>query len=178
MGYPPEQSFLFLGDYVDRGRLSIETICLLLAFKVRHPQRVHLLRGNHECASINRIYGFYDDCKRRFSIKLWKTFCDVFNWMPVAAVVADRILCMHGGLSPDLKSWRQLLEYERPLDIADNHPVSDVLWSDPNPDLVGWGDNDRGVGFSFGPNVVQDFLQRHDLDLICRAHQVPPYKKN
>ena len=99
---PPEANYLFLGDYVDRGKQSLETIALLLAYKIKFPENFFLLRGNHECASINRIYGFYEECKRRFNIKLWKTFTDCFNCLPVAAIIDEKILCMHGGLSPEL----------------------------------------------------------------------------
>ena len=101
-GFPPAANYLFLGDYVDRGRFSMETICLLFAYKVKFPENFFLLRGNHESASINRIYGFYDECKRRYSIKLWKTFTDVFNCLPAAAIVDDKIFCVHGGLSPEM----------------------------------------------------------------------------
>merc|ERR1712002_194058 len=153
-GFPPEANYLFLGDYVDRGKQSLETICLLLAYKIKYPENFFMLRGNHECASINRIYGFYDECKRRYNIKLWKTFTDCFNCLPVAAIVDEKIFCCHGGLSPDLQSMEQIRRIMRPTDVP------------------GWGENDRGVSFTFGADVVSKFLNRHDLDLICRAHQV------
>ena len=171
-GFPPDSNYLFLGDYVDRGKQSLETICLLLAYKIKYPENFFLLRGNHECASINRIYGFYDECKRRYSIKLWKTFTDCFNCLPVAAVVDEKILCMHGGLSPDLERLGQILEIPRPTDVPDEGLLCDLLWADPDPTISGWGRNARGVSYTFGHDVVDEFLETHDLDLICRAHQV------
>jgi len=171
-GFPPEANYLFLGDYVDRGKQSLETVCLLLAYKVKFPENFFLLRGNHECASINRIYGFYDECKRRYSVKLWRTFTTCFNTLPVSAVVDDKILCMHGGLSPELKSFEQIKRIMRPTDVPDSGLLCDLLWSDPDRDISGWGENDRGVSYTFGADVVTKFLNKHDLDLICRAHQV------
>ncbi|KRZ84367.1 Serine/threonine-protein phosphatase PP1-beta [Trichinella sp. T8] len=174
-GFPPESNYLFLGDYVDRGKQSLETICLLLAYKIKYPENFFLLRGNHECASINRIYGFYDECetgKRRYNIKLWKTFTDCFNCLPVAAIIDEKIFCCHGGLSPDLQSMEQIRRIMRPTDVPDQGLLCDLLWSDPDKDVTGWGENDRGVSFTFGAEVVSKFLRRHDMDLICRAHQV------
>jgi len=171
-GFPPEANYLFLGDYVDRGKLSLETICLLLSYKVKFPENFFLLRGNHECASINRIYGFYDECKRRYSIRLWKTFTDCFNCLPVSAVIDEKILCMHGGLSPELSNLSQIATVVRPTDVPDTGLLCDLLWSDPEKEISGWGENDRGVSFTFGPDVVQSFLRKHGLDLVCRAHQV------
>ena len=173
-GFPPDSNYLFLGDYVDRGKQSIETICLLLAYKIKFPDNFFLLRGNHECASINRIYGFYDECKRRFSVRLWKTFTGCFNCLPVAAVVDDKILCMHGGLSPEMDSLDQIRAIERPVDVPDQGLLCDLLWSDPDRDTKGWGDNDRGVSYTFGADKVTELLRKHDLDLVCRAHQVFP----
>lgn len=118
-GPPPESNYLFLGDYVDRAKQSIEVIALTFCYKIKYPEQFFLLRGNHECASLNRIYGFYDECKRRYSVKLWRIFCDCFNCLPVAAVVADKILCMHGGISPDLDHLSQIFDIPRPTDIPD-----------------------------------------------------------
>jgi len=171
-GFPPEANYLFLGDYVDRGKYSMETICLLLAYKIKYPENFFLLRGNHECASINRIYGFYDECKRRYNIKVWKSFTDCFNCLPVCAVIDEKIFCCHGGLSPDLNSLDQIRQIVRPTDVPDTGLICDLLWSDPDKETSGWQESDRGVSFTFGPDIVQKFLQRQDLDLVCRAHQV------
>jgi len=171
-GFPPEANYLFLGDYVDRGKQSLETICLLLAYKIKYPENFFLLRGNHECASINRIYGFYEECKRRYNVRLWRTFTDCFNFLPICALIDERILCMHGGLSPDLISLDQIQKVLRPTDVPDSGLLCDLLWSDPDKDIQGWDENDRGVSFTFGPDVIADFLKEHELDLVCRAHQV------
>eukprot|EP00441_Pelagodinium_beii_P003072 CAMPEP_0197703358 /NCGR_PEP_ID=MMETSP1338-20131121/125397_1 /TAXON_ID=43686 ORGANISM="Pelagodinium beii, Strain RCC1491" /NCGR_SAMPLE_ID=MMETSP1338 /ASSEMBLY_ACC=CAM_ASM_000754 /LENGTH=337 /DNA_ID=CAMNT_0043287253 /DNA_START=59 /DNA_END=1074 /DNA_ORIENTATION=+ len=171
-GFPPESNYLFLGDYVDRGKQSLETIILLFAFKTKYPENFFLLRGNHECASITRIYGFYDECKRRYNIKLWKQFCDVFNCMSVCGLIDEKIMCMHGGLSPEISSFDQIRRLVRPTDVPDTGLICDLLWADPDKDIAGWAENDRGVSFIFGPDVVTSFLQKHDMDLVCRAHQV------
>jgi serine/threonine-protein phosphatase PP1 catalytic subunit len=171
-GYPPNSNYLFLGDYVDRAKNSVETIVLGLLYKIKYPRSFFLLRGNHECASLNRIYGFYDECKRRYSVKLWRIFSDCFNCMPIAAVVGDKILCMHGGLSPDLDNLNQICTVPRPTDIPDEGLLCDLLWSDPDQSVPGWGYNVRGVSYTFGADILEDFLTRHGLDLICRAHQV------
>lgn len=131
-GFPPNSNYLFLGDYVDRGKQSLEVICLLLCYKIQYPTNFFLLRGNHEAAGINRIYGFYDECKRRYSIKLWKVFSDVFNCLPVSALVDEKILCMHGGLSPEISSLQQIADLSRPSDVPDVGLMCDLLWSDPD----------------------------------------------
>lgn len=171
-GYPPSTTYLFLGDYVDRGKQSLETICLLLAYKIRYPDKIFLLRGNHEDAKINRIYGFYDECKRRFNVRLWKIFNDCFNCLPAAAIIDDKILCMHGGLSPELHSLNQIKEIQRPTDVPEFGLLCDLLWSDPNPKVEGWANSDRGISCMFGADRVVEFLKKNDLDLICRGHQV------
>ncbi|XP_074557031.1 serine/threonine-protein phosphatase PP1 isozyme 9-like [Curcuma longa] len=171
-GFPPQSTYLFLGDYVDRGKQSLETICLLLAYKIKYPDKMFLLRGNHEDAKINRVYGFYDECKRRFNVRLWKTFCDCFNCLPMVARIDEKILCMHGGLSPELDSLDQIREIERPIEIPDYGLLCDLLWADPDPKSEGWSESDRGVSVTFGADKLEEFLAKHDLDLICRGHQV------
>ncbi|KAI7733212.1 hypothetical protein M8C21_006176, partial [Ambrosia artemisiifolia] len=156
-GFPPCANYLFLGDYVDRGKQSLETICLLLAYKIKYPNNFFLLRGNHECASINRIYGFYDECKRRFNVKLWKIFCDCFNCLPVAALIDEKILCMHGGLSPDLNNLDQIRNLRRPADVPDSGLLCDLLWSDPCKEIKGWGVVEDGYEFFANRQLVTVF---------------------
>ena len=141
-GAPPTRNYLFLGDYVDRGNRSLEVIVLMLCYKLKYPQNFFMLRGNHESSSLNRIYGFYDECKRRYSVKLWKIFSSCFNCMPVAAVVGNRILCMHGGLSPELTNLQVVLSLPRPTEIPDEGLMCDLLWADPGSHQ-GWEENVR-----------------------------------
>ncbi|VDM37920.1 unnamed protein product [Toxocara canis] len=116
-GFPPFVNYIFLGDYVDRGKQSLECICLLLCYKVKYSENFFILRGNHECSVINRVYGFFEECSRRYqSVRLWQAFQEVFNTMPFTGLVAGKILCMHGGLSPQLKSIDQLRQITRPID--------------------------------------------------------------
>ncbi|KAG0370527.1 hypothetical protein BGZ54_005910 [Gamsiella multidivaricata] len=171
-GFPPSANFLFLGDYVDRGKMSLETILLLFCYKIKYPENFFLLRGNHECANVTRVYGFYDECKRRASIKMWKAFVDVFNCLPLAAIVANKIFCVHGGLSPNLSSMDDIRALRRPTDVPDYGLLNDLLWSDPSDTALDWEDNERGVSYCFGKSIIQRFLNRHDFDLVCRAHMV------
>jgi serine/threonine-protein phosphatase PP1 catalytic subunit len=171
-GFPPNANFLFLGDYVDRGKQSLETILLLLCYKLKFPENFFLLRGNHECANVTRVYGFYDECKRRCNIKIWKTFVDTFNTLPIAAIVAGKIFCVHGGLSPSLSHMDDIRQITRPTDVPDYGLLNDLLWSDPADTENDWESNERGVSYCFGKKVIMEFLQRHDFDLVCRAHMV------
>lgn len=153
-GFPPESNYLFLGDYVDRGKQSLEVITLLLAYKCQYPENFFMLRGNHECAAITRIYGFYDECKRRYNIKVWRCFIDVFNRLPFVAIIDDKIFCVHGGLSPELSDMNKIRDLARPTDVPEAGLVTDFLWADPDMDNSGWAESDRGVSYLFGPDVV------------------------
>lgn len=171
-GFPPAANYLFLGDYVDRGKQSLETILLLLCYKIKYPENFFLLRGNHECASVTRVYGFYDECKRRCNIKTWKLFIDTFNTLPLAAIVAGKIFCVHGGLSPVLNSMDEIRNVNRPTDVPDFGLINDLLWSDPSDANNEWEDNERGVSYCFNKVAINKFLTRFGFDLVCRAHMV------
>ena len=171
-GSPQKKQYLFLGDYVDRGKNSIECISLLLAYKVKYPKNIYLLRGNHESEMINRTYGFYDECKRRYNLRIWKIFSDCFNWLPISALVNDKILCMHGGLSPDLQELNNIKQIIRPTEVPEQGLLCDLLWSDPEKDAEDWAPNNRGISVVFNEDLIEKTIDKFDIDLICRAHQV------
>ena len=173
LDYPPKSKFLFLGDYVDRGKQSLECLLLLLCLKIKYPSKIFLLRGNHESEALNKIYGFYDECKRRISVKCFKKITNLFNILPITALIEDNILCMHGGLSKDLNKIEQLNKIARPTEIPDEGLLCDLVWSDPSDELSeNFGENERNISVTFSKNVVEEFTEKNGLDLICRAHQV------
>ena len=173
LNYPPQSTFLFLGDYVDRGKQSLECLLLLLCLKIQYPDKIFLLRGNHESEALNKIYGFYDECKRRLSIKCFKKITNLFNMMPISALINENILCMHGGLSKDLQNIEQINKILRPTDIPNEGLLCDLLWSDPNESLTeDFGPNERNISVTFSKDYVKNFVEKNNLDLICRAHQV------
>jgi len=171
-GYPGDHKYLFLGDYVDRGRQSLECICLLLAYKIKFSDKVFMLRGNHECSSTSRIYGFYDECKKRYSVKVWSYFIRCFNCLPFAAVIEDKVFCVHGGLSPELKSVEQINQIQRPTDISDSGLLCDLLWADLDLTLLDWDSNSCGVSYSFGPKPIEIFLSAHNYSLLIIASKI------
>ena len=171
--------YLFLGDYVDRGAHSLETICLLLALKVEHPNHVHLIRGNHEAADINALFGFRLECIERLGdvagVKAWQRLNELFNWLPLAAVIEDRVLCMHGGIGRSITSIEQIEQLQRPVTMEDGGLVlMDLLWSDPtvNDAVEGVQPSPRGPGLvTFGPDRVMEFCRINGLQMIVRAHE-------
>jgi serine/threonine-protein phosphatase PP1 catalytic subunit len=184
-GYPPFTNYLFLGDYVDRGKNSIETMLLLLSYKIKYPENFFILRGNHESININKIYGFFDECKRRYNLKIYKTFNDCFNCLPICAIISDKIFCCHGGISPHLHNLEQINKIIRPCYVVDNldtqhtngNLLIDLLWSDPATptnihDKGKWLANDRGISYLFDEILLERFLNHFNLDLVVRGHQV------
>ena len=172
-GEPPHTNFLFMGDYVDRGNHSLECFCLVLALKVRFRDRVTLLRGNHESCEINKIYGFYDECFKKYGTeKDWKLFTEVFMCLPLSALIEDKIFSLHGGLSPQLSKIDDIARLKRFCDVPHEGPICDLLWSDPDDAKKGFNPSPRAAGFVFGIDVTEKFLHRNNLNLIARAHQL------
>ncbi|KAI3945010.1 hypothetical protein MKW92_036777 [Papaver armeniacum] len=171
--------YLFLGDYVDRGQHSLETISLLLALKVEYPQNVHLIRGNHEAADINALFGFRIECIERMGerdgIWAWHRINRLFNWLPLAALIEKKIICMHGGIGRSINHVEQIESLQRPITMeAGSVVLMDLLWSDPteNDSVEGLRPNARGPGLvTFGPDRVMEFCNNNDLQLIVRAHE-------
>jgi serine/threonine-protein phosphatase 4 catalytic subunit len=171
-GKCPDTNYLFLGDYVDRGYYSVETFTLLLALKVRYPNRMTLLRGNHESRQTTQAYGFYDECTRKYGdSSVWQLFNKVFDLLPLCAVIGERIFCVHGGISPIITSLDQIQNSDRKKEIPERGLMSDLLWSDPDT-VSGFQISPRGAGYIFGDSAVQQFNRANKLTLICRAHQL------
>jgi len=171
-GKCPDTNYLFLGDFIDRGFYSVETFLLLVALKVRYPDRITLIRGNHESRQITQVYGFYDECLRKYgSVNVWRYCTEIFDYMSLSAVIEERILCVHGGLSPSISTLDQIRCIDRKQEVPHEGPMCDLLWSDPE-EIEGWGLSPRGAGYLFGANVVKQFNHTNQLDLICRAHQL------
>ncbi|EGG09389.1 protein phosphatase 4 [Melampsora larici-populina 98AG31] len=171
-GWCPDTNYLFMGDFVDRGFYSVETFLLLLAFKVRYPDRITLIRGNHESRQITQVYGFYDECMRKYgSTSVWRYCCEVFDYLSLGALVDGRVFCVHGGLSPNVHQIDQIKLIDRKQEVPHDGAMCDLLWSDPD-DIDGWGVSPRGAGYLFGGDIVKAFSHENDLDLIARAHQL------
>ena len=171
-GKCPDTNYLFMGDYVDRGYHSIETLCLLLLLKIRYPTRIYLTRGNHESTEITQLYGFYDECVQKFgNANVWKMFTDLFNYLPISAIVENKIFCLHGGLSPDIETIDEIRRLDRRRDVPSSGAMCDLLWSDPE-ERLGWGVSPRGAGYIFGSDISKKFTQRNNLMMVNRAHQL------
>ncbi|CCE61394.1 hypothetical protein TPHA_0A03180 [Tetrapisispora phaffii CBS 4417] len=168
----PDNNYLFMGDYVDRGYYSVETASYLIAMKCRYPKRITILRGNHESRQITQVYGFYDECLRKYgNASVWRMFTNLFDFLPITALVDNNIFCLHGGLSPMVKTLDQIRTLNRIQEVPHEGPMCDLLWSDPD-DRSGWGISPRGAGFTFGQEISEEFRHNNGLELISRAHQL------
>ena len=171
-GECPATNYLFLGDFVDRGFYSVETFLLLLALKVRYPDRITLIRGNHESRQITQVYGFYDECVRKYgSVNVWRYCTEIFDYLSLSSLIDHATLCVHGGLSPSINTLDQIRVVDRKQEVPHEGAMCDLLWSDPE-DIEGWGLSPRGAGYLFGGNIVKQFNHVNRLECIARAHQL------
>lgn len=153
-----------------------------MLLKIRYPERLFVLRGNHESRQITRVYsltfyfscryGFYDECVRKYGdATVWKYFTDLFDYMPITALVEGEIFALHGGLSPSISTLNQIRDLNRVVEVNHEGSICDLLWSDPD-DHTGWGVSPRGAGYTFGSDISDKFNRENGLSLITRAHQL------
>ena len=175
-GLPPTQQFLFMGDYVDRGVNSIEVCVLLFTLKIMFPNSINVLRGNHECPQINKLYGFYTECEERFgsyAMLVFNKINTVFFALPICAIINQKIFCVHGGISPLINTISDINAINRFCIIPENGILCDMLWSDPSINNVNkWGESTRGISYTYNAEAINIFLTNNNLQLLCRAHQL------
>ena len=171
-GFPPDQSYLFLGDYVDRGKHGLEVILLLFALKIKYPTHMFLLRGNHEISRISEFYGFLDEVEIKYTASLFYSVQSVFEQLPICCVILESIICMHGGIGPHFEYLSQLRDQEKPADISTSGMFEDILWSDPREEVATYAQSYRNCGCYFGRNALKQFLNNNELDLMIRSHEL------
>lgn len=170
-GYPPAQKYIFLGDYVDRGEFSVEVLLLLYSLKYLFPEHIYLIRGNHESESVTSFYGFKIECSRKYSQKLYFRFNESFLYLPIAAVVNQKYFCVHGGISPQTSNLTDLAKIKRPIENDSSPIITGLVWSDPQKKARGFQKSDRGIGFLFNDQKLNQFLKRNNLELMIRSHE-------
>jgi len=171
-GELPQTNYVFMGDYVDRGYHSLEVFTFLLILKVRYPDKITLLRGNHECRQITQVYGFYDECQQKYgNANVWKYCTQVFDLLTLAAIIDNNVLCVHAGLSPDIRTLDQIRIISRQQEIPHEGPFCDLMWSDPE-EIETWQISPRGAGWLFGSKVTTEFNSINNLRIVARSHQL------
>lgn len=174
-GFPSEEhGYLFNGDFVDRGSWSTEIALLLYAYKWLRPNNFFLNRGNHETDDMNRMYGFEGECKAKYNDRVFKLFSESFSALPLATLIGDKYLTLHGGLFSDDKvtfdDIRKLNRHSQ-RQPGQSGLMMEMLWTDPQPN-PGRGPSKRGVGLQFGPDVTKRFCEKNGLEAIIRSHEV------
>ncbi|EAY16362.1 Ser/Thr protein phosphatase, putative [Trichomonas vaginalis G3] len=175
VGYPPEQKYLFLGDYIDRGDYSIEVLLILFCLKIKFPSHVYMLRGNHEIVSMSSYYGFKDEIESKYNLKMFHEFHKVFKLLPLACLIQKKIFCVHGGLSPSFKSFKHLKSLDKPGDLDRPSMFLDFVWSDPKDQDEKYTPSKRRSGKYFNQKALNAFLRKTGVELVLRAHEFSPH---
>lgn len=177
-GEPENTKYLFLGDFVDRGSFSVEVMILLMSLKVRFPNTIYVLRGNHECRQMTATFNFRQECLAKYDQEIYAQFIDLFDAMPLSAIINNKFIAFHGGISPELKTIADINKLDRFKEPPKAGLICDVLWSDPVDKADGSLESDfianpqRGCSFVYGAKALTTFLQRNNLLSLIRGHEV------
>lgn len=168
---PALSKFIFLGDYIDRGEFSVEVMIILLVAIVNFPQNVIMLRGNHEINSINSKYGFHEQLLKIYGpeSKLFEKFNNFFSFLSLSAIIDNKILCLHGGICPNL-SISYLQNLTKPIQDPEGIELN-ILWSDPILTIPDFSPSARGYGCNYGFSAISHFLRNENLELLLRGHE-------
>lgn len=173
-GDPSKTRYLFLGDYVDRGKFCIETLTLVLTFKIAYPNNVFLLRGNHEGRTMTTYYNFKMECEKKYNSQMYDDFVDLFMMLPLAALIDNKYFAVHGGISPTIRTLTELQKIDRQVEIPESGTMCDLMWSDPIEEShEQWQYNKmRSCSYYYSRNQAMKFLNANHLNLIIRGHEV------
>ena len=172
-GKIPYTNYLFLGDYVDRGAQSVETVTYLFCLKIKYPNHITLIRGNHESSNISQLFGFRDEVLGKYNgnEQVWKIYTSTFNYLPLGALVNGKVLFVHCGLSPTRQTIPDIQDLNRKTEIPHKGPMCDLVWSDPSQN-DGFMPSCRDAGYQFGRDVTSKWNKDNGLELTCRGHQL------
>jgi serine/threonine-protein phosphatase 2B catalytic subunit len=181
-GAPGDIQYIFLGDYVDRGSFSVEVLALMFSLKIRHPKRVRMLRGNHECRQMTSFFNFREECEYKYDISVYNAFMDCFDNLPLAATINGKFLAVHGGLSPELPNVKAINKVDRFQEPPREGLLCDLIWSDPldvpedqapkkraSPAFI--PNEVRGCSYFYSFDGAATFLKKNSLLSVIRAHE-------